>query len=360
MNNLLEKIITFEPYSLKKEEKSKYFNEILKQLTSHHFKECNKYKQILELLNFEILKNENYLEIPSLPVRLFKNYELHSVNKESIIKTMTSSGTSGQSVSKIFLDKHTATMQTKVLTKIVADFIGKKRLPMLIIDSKMVLKDRKKFSARGAGILGFTMFGHNVTYALDENMEIDFEVVTEFCKKYKDTPILIFGFTFIIWEYLYKALLASNNKIDFSNAIMIHGGGWKKIENEAVDKEEFKDKLFDRLNIKKIYNYYGMIEQTGSIFMECEYGRFHCSNFSDIKFKTSNFQECKVKEKGLIELYSVLPYSYPGHVLLTEDYGELLGEDDCKCGRHGKYFTIDGRVKNAEIRGCSNTYEKES
>ena len=42
--------------------------------------------------------------------------------------------------------------------------------------------------------------------------------------------------------------------------------------------------------------------------------------------------------KGLIQLFSLLPKSYPGHSLLTEDEGVLLGEDDCKCGRHGKYF----------------------
>jgi hypothetical protein len=36
--------------------------------------------------------------------------------------------------------------------------------------------------------------------------------------------------------------------------------------------------------------------------------------------------------------------------------GVLLGEDDCPCGRNGKYFKVIGRLKNAEIRGCSDTY----
>jgi hypothetical protein len=33
----------------------------------------------------------------------------------------------------------------------------------------------------------------------------------------------------------------------------------------------------------------------------------------------------------------------------------LIGEDDCKCGRNGKYFTVFGRMKGAEARGCSDT-----
>jgi hypothetical protein len=34
----------------------------------------------------------------------------------------------------------------------------------------------------------------------------------------------------------------------------------------------------------------------------------------------------------------------------------VFGEDNCKCGRLGKYFKITGRIKNAEIRGCSDSY----
>jgi hypothetical protein len=35
----------------------------------------------------------------------------------------------------------------------------------------------------------------------------------------------------------------------------------------------------------------------------------------------------------------------------------LLGEDNCQCHRLGKYFKITGRVKRAELRGCSDTYD---
>ena len=63
-----------------------------------------------------------------------------------------------------------------------------------------------------------------------------------------------------------------------------------------------------------------------------------------------------MNEIGLVQLSSILPFSYPGHILLSEDTGEIIGEDDCPCGRLGKTFQIHGRVKHAEIRGCSDTY----
>ena len=138
---------------------------------------------------------------------------------------------------------------------------------------------------------------------------------------------------------------------------MIHGAGWKKLNEEAVDNKTFKYLLEGVSGIKRVHNYYGMVEQTGSIFVECEVGFLHCSIFSDVVVLQTDFSVCGMNEKGLVQLISLLPVSYPGHILLSEDLGEILGEDDCMCGRLGKYFTIHGRVAKAEIRGCSDTYE---
>jgi hypothetical protein len=58
----------------------------------------------------------------------------------------------------------------------------------------------------------------------------------------------------------------------------------------------------------------------------------------------------------VIQTLSLLPRSYPGHSLLTEDLGVVHGQDDCPCGRKGTYFSIVGRIPQAELRGCSDTY----
>jgi len=352
----INSIIDIPPFSLVKQQKNVLFAEGIFELTNHHYLNCSQYRKILDVFGFDPNK-KNDISIPPIPVRLFKDNDLLSVEKNQIIKTMTSSGTSGQGLSKIFLDRITSTNQTKVLIKIVSSFTGTKRLPMLIIDTNSVLKDRKMFSARGAGILGFSMLGYDVTYALDEDMQLNINTVEDFCNAHKDENILIFGFTFMIYEYFYKILAKARKKIPLENGIMIHGGGWKKLYDAAVNNNKFKNLLDSVCGIKQIYNYYGMVEQTGSIFMECEAGYLHCSIFSDVKVMQNDFSECGIEEKGLIQLSSLLPFSYPGHIILSEDSGEIIGEDDCECGRHGKYFKVHGRVMDAEIRGCSNTYE---
>jgi hypothetical protein len=91
--------------------------------------------------------------------------------------------------------------------------------------------------------------------------------------------------------------------------------------------------------------------------MECEYGFLHASSFSDIIIRDhANYTSQDIGTRGLIQLLSVIPKSYPGHSLLSEDIGEIYGVDDCQCGRKGKYFKVYGRLKNAETRGCSDTY----
>ena len=48
------------------------------------------------------------------------------------------------------------------------------------------------FSARGAGILGFSMFGSKRIYALDDDMKLDVNAVKEFLETYKNQKILLF------------------------------------------------------------------------------------------------------------------------------------------------------------------------
>lgn len=230
---------------------------------------------------------------------------------------------------------------------------------MLILDSSAVVKNRNMFSARGAGILGFSMFGSKRCYALNEEMELDIESMRAFLETYQGETIFMFGFTFMIWQHFYKKLLESGYKPDLSKGVLIHGGGWKKLVTEAISPAEYKKALNDVCGIfpENVHDYYGMVEQTGTIYMECKCGHLHASCFSDVLIRRpEDFSLADRGEKGLIEVVSILPQSYPGHILLTEDEGMILGEDDCPCGLKGKYFKIEGRIKNAEIRGCSDTY----
>ena len=388
MSKSIEDFYEIPPYSLAAPEKQALLLERLNDLTERHAQGCERYRKILKKVYSEPAQGtaqatdataagttnaaatahpaDNEADVPFLPVALFKRLELKSVPDEDIFKTMTSSGTTGQQVSKIFLDRETVKSQQKVLVEIVKSFTGSSRMPMIILDCPSVVKDRAIFSARGAGILGFSMFGTKKIYAFDDDMNLDIDGIRTFLSEHEGETIFMFGFTFMIWEYFYKALKnapkdgAQAAPIDLKNAVLIHGGGWKKLIGEAVSKDEFKQSLHDVCGIPtaNVHDYYGMVEQTGCIYMECECGHLHASIYSDvITRRMRDFSVCDFGEEGVIEVLSSIPESYPGHAILTEDVGVILGEDDCPCGRKGKYFEIHGRMAKAEVRGCSDTFE---
>lgn len=350
--------LDLEPFSLKKEIKAQFLTQAMKDLTFWHSEKCIDYNRIIKLLGVNPSNIVTCNEVPFLPVKLFKDFELLSIAHSDIFKTMTSSGTTGQQVSKIFLDRMTAQIQSKVLSRLMGCLLGSKRVPMLVIDSPSVLKNRHAFSARGAGILGFSMFGRDVTYALDDEMKLNVSAVESFLSKHEGSPIFVFGFTFMIWQYLLRELARLKHKLPIENGIILHGGGWKKLKDQSISNEQFREEIKFATGASNIVNYYGMVEQTGSLYLECAFGNLHAPIYSDVIIRRANdFEIAENGEPGIIQTMSILPFSYPGHSLLTEDLGVLIGEDNCACGRYGKYFHVLGRLEKAEIRGCSDTHE---
>ncbi len=353
-----DRLLQLEPYGLRKEKKHELFTRVLTDLTRHHRAGCPEYDRLLQALG---TPNDRPLvpeEVPMLPVSLFKELDLRSVPEEAVFKTLTSSGTTGQKVSKIFLDAPTSAAQQRALCRIMETVLGPKRLPFLVLDAKKVLRDRMMFSARGAGILGFSSFGSRVCYALNDEMNLDLAGVKAFLREHQEEPIFLFGFTFMIWKHVICALEAQGEHLDIPQGILVHGGGWKKLAHEAVSPAEFRARVTAAAGVTQISDYYGMTEQTGCIYLECPYGHLHASVWSDVLIRRAEDGGlCAPGEPGVIQVLSLLPWSYPGHSLLTEDMGVLLGEDDCPCGRLGKYFHVTGRVPRAEVRGCSDTYE---
>ena len=235
------------------------------------------------------------------------------------------------------------------------NILGKQRLPMLIIDQNPNLLNKYTFNARIAAIYGFSIFGKNLTYLLNENNEINYLLLNNFLKKYGKNKFFIFGFTSFIFDNLINKLSKKLCKNTFENGILLHGGGWKKMEKIKINNNEFKKRLFKKLKLKEIYNYYGLVEQTGSIFIECKYCHyFVTSNYSEVLIRDINFNVLKNGKKGFIQLLSLLPRSYPGHSIITEDIGEIADNRSCKCSLKGTRFIVHGRAKHSEIRGCSD------
>ncbi|MFQ3250126.1 MAG: acyl-CoA synthetase (AMP-forming)/AMP-acid ligase II [Glaciecola sp.] len=343
------------PFGLDKAQKEKQLVPILNTLHQIHVAKCNEYHRIFAQSAHTFANIDSF---PFIAVRLFKHLKLSSIRDDEVFRVLNSSGTTGQSPARIFLDKATSARQSKTLVNVMQSFIGKQRLAMLVIDSEGVAKGTSGFSARTAGIQGMAFFGRKPVYALHEDMQPNWPVIDAFFEQNQNTPILIFGFTFMVWQHFVQALNQSGRTYNADNAILVHSGGWKKLESQKVDNPSFKRVCREHLGNIKIHNFYGMAEQVGSVFVECESGYLHAPNMADIVIRNPyDLSVQKQGDEGLIQVISVIPTSYPGFSILTEDRGRILGEDDCSCGRKGKYFEVLGRLPKVELRGCSDTHE---
>ena len=234
----IDPLFAVPPYSLPQREKSARLLEELLRLTEHHRRSCELYRRMLDASQTSRpAEVKSLADLPFLPVRLFKELELQSVPAAEVVKTLTSSGTTSQRVSRIAVDRETSLLQTRALAEIVKSFIGPQRLPMIIVDCPATAAKSSSLTARGAGVVGLSNFGRDHFYALDAEMRLDRPGLDAFLAKHAAGPILIFGFTFMVWEYLCEALRKEDARLSIPQAVLIHSGRIRRPSNLWVDSK---------------------------------------------------------------------------------------------------------------------------
>ena len=355
----LEKCLEARPYSLPSVEKDALLLDGLNALTAHHATACEPYGRIINGLWNGKTEAENIGDVPYLPVSLFKMERMLSVPEEYVRITLTSSGTTGQAVSQILVDRESSALQQKALANSLMHVLGPKRLPMLVIDTDAVFKDPRMMSARGAGVLGQMRFGRDHAFALTPDLAPDLDAVKAFLVKNGSAPFFMFGFTFMVWINFYEQFRDAG--LDLTNGVLIYSGGWKKMVERSVDNQAFRQALKESFGLTRIHNFYGMVEQIGSIFLEGPGGLLYPPNFADVIIRDPETWEVAPHGRpGVVQVVSLLPRSYPGHSLLTEDMGVIEDVDPGTDGWMGKGLKILGRVAKAELRGCSDVIAAEA
>jgi len=98
-----------------------------------------------------------------------------------------------------------------------------------------------------------------------------------------------------------------------------------------------------------------MVENVGVVYPDCERGNKHVPAFAEVVVRNPlTLEPVAVGQQGLVQVCSVLPTSFPGFLVLTDDMAEIIDYDECPCGRRGTSFRFAGRVPKAEVRGCGN------
>lgn len=362
----LDELLTMDPFSLPESQKENIFAPLVRDAARWHYKNSREFKKICEMYNFDVFSNFQVSELPFLPVSLFKKFELLSVPKKKIIKTLYSSSTSGHP-SKIFLDGATSTYQVKALSKILVDFFGNERRHFIIFDSEETIKsDGGKLTSRNTAIRGVLGLARKIDFVLEEGLLLNFQKLKKILHGVKkDEKVCFFGFTWLVYntcrEYKNNSKIRGLfQDIKSQDKLFLHIGGWKKLQDLKVSGDEFKNVVKRVVNVPRdeIVDFYGMTEQLGTVYPDCSQGFKHVPIYADLIVRDiESTHPSNMGRAGLIQFVSPIAHSYPGISILSDDIGRIAGVDDCKCGRLGKYFVFEKRAEFAEVRGCGDTLE---
>ena len=339
------------------------FLKALQEELLFHYEHNEMYRQFCNRKGFNPhTELEDLKQIPPVAVSVFKNlgFGLASVPKEDIKLRLQSSATSG-TPSTIVVDKVTSKRQAKAMVKVMQEFIGKERKPFLVMDIDPRSEYRSLLGARFAAITGYLNFASKSGYFLKAQNGVSYFDI-DAIKDYLSTipanqPVVVFGFTYILYSNVLKAIIEKDEKIQLpKGSKIIHIGGWKKLEAEKVEKSLFNQQLADGFGIAPtdVIDIYGFTEQMGLNYPDCPCGCKHTSSYVKVLTRDVVTREVlPAGKEGMMEFITPIPHSYPGNVVLTDDMG-IIEREPCPYGRPGQRFRITGRMKKAEVRGCGD------
>jgi len=361
-------VLSMPPYAQPPDQRHDHLLKILKHELKYACQQHVGYKNYVQHWPVNYQSARQIADLPYLPVGILKaNPPLSFVAADEIKRTLTSSATTSQVPSRVALDLPTMRRMTKGTATILRDFIGPARRPYLVVDTPVRMGDGNSLGARGAAIQGLQPFAKETTYCLglDDHgdLTLDRDRLNKFAADRQDTELLVYGFTFILWNHLVKPLKDGGICLNLPKARIVHSGGWKRLQDEAVEKTEFNQELAGVFGCSpdRIIDFYGMVESVGVIYPDCPEGNKHAPAFGDVVVRNPLSLEPVVPgESGIVQVCSILPTSFPGHLILTEDVAEVIADDGCPCGRRGISFRFRGRIPKAELRGCGNLQIKRS
>lgn len=316
---------------------------------------CKQYGFHLE----DIRTEEDILKIPALFVTAFKERKLLSLPETEIVKTFTSSGTTG-SKSQINWDKISMERQAFMRSSIVESY-GLAEYDQLV--NNLIFSYEPAVSgSRGAAHAhnSYAQFAREketfYTIGADKNGEPEFKLeegikaLERFAAS--GLPLRITGFP----AFGYMTLTELHKRgIHFKfpkNSLLFSGGGWKNYTGKTISYPEYVELVHNVLGIgpDRIRDVYGMVEH-GVPYVTCEHGHFHIPIYSRVCAVSPHTLEILPEgEVGLLKLITPYIRSTPALSVLSTDLGYV--ESNCPCGREGNYLVLSGRAGVKKYAGC--------
>jgi len=289
------------------------------------------YKTFIENLNVKIDEVQTLAQIPFLPIKFFKQFDIITGAKE-VEKTFTSSGTTGMTTSRHLVTD--LALYHYSLEKCFEQFYGPLSdytifalLPSYLERTGSSLIDMVEYWIEKSGRAenGFYLYNHQELYE---------HLIAH--EKTGKKAILI-GVSFALLDFV------EHYTMELKHTIVMETGGMKGRKKE-ITREELHHILKEGFGTTEIHSEYGMTE-----LLSQGYSR------GDLTFKTPNWMKILIRETedplnyvgigktggvNVIDLANVNSCSF----IATDDLGKKVSENQ---------FEILGRFDHSDVRGCN-------
>lgn len=287
---------------------------------------CAVYAEYLKLIGIEPASVTRIEDIPMLPIELFKSHDIYSASTPPQA-VFTSSATTGMSVSRHLVAD--LSIYERDFTEGFRLFYGDIKqwsiyglLPNYLERSGSSLVYMVDSLIRQAGSGGFYLHNYEKLIA---DMAAD------------NRPKILIGVTYALLD------LAEQYAPKLSNTVVMETGGMKGRRKEMA-KEELHAVLCSAFGVDRIESEYGMAELMsqgystgGGLFASPPWMRVIVRDIND------PFTHLSAGRRGAIDIID-LGNLYSCSFIATQDVGIAYADNT---------FRIEGRVTDADIRGCN-------
>jgi hypothetical protein len=366
------------------------FGEACMELFRYQVEQCDLYKEYVGLLGIEVKSVHTPEEIPMLPIKLFKSRQIvtsaHKVQKIQN-REFTSGGTDSEHLSNV-LD---AVGKAEMLLNEEFDAIFTSSATTGMRPSKHYVRDISLYER--SFIEGFKLFygnpeeyailsllpsylerkGSSLVYMAEKLMSMASEggfylydhdkLYKKLCDlKSKGGKTILLGVTFALLDFVEKY------RMEFPDLIILETGGMKG-RGKEIPRDELHKILKQGFGVERIHSEYGMSEllsqaysNGNGLFSTPPWMQIQISDLYDSSKRLSFTQndttigkepfkgssnECRpgltATAQGRINIIDLANINSCAFIE-TEDIGRKYPDNT---------FTVDGRLKNSELRGCN-------
>lgn len=298
--------------------------------------------------------------LPPLPTVYCKRHVLRSMPERKLLIRASSSGTGGVR-SRVGLDAGTLARGAVMSLRLARYHRLLSPVPChyFILGYQPRRENDTAFSKTG---FAFTFFAPALsrTYALvwrEGGYRLDLEAMERrlLARAAGPFPIRTIGFpayTYLLLRELerkgVRLRLPKGSKVTM-------GGGWKRFEDQKVEKEELYRLAETVLGIgeEDCVEFFGAVEHP-ILYTTCPYHHFHVPVYSRVVIRdVDTLEPVPMGTPGLVDLMTPMIGSMPLLSVLTDDLGALHPGEACPCGVASPYLELLGRVGVRDIVTCA-------